>query len=219
MCAYNQINGTFACNHPGVLSELKNWGFTGAVTPDAVFALHDPVLALKAGVTYVGPDKMLKDLVAGGQLSEQEIDRRVYDVLFPIFKLGIYDQPAPGNPTAHVSLPEHQDLSKRIIEEGSVLLKNQDHVLPILPEKVKSIALIGAAAGPDAIVGEQGPTVYVEKFSVPSEALAVRAGSSIKLSYHESWRGHQASAAARRRCAQSFLGPRPRPYRQVLPHG
>jgi beta-glucosidase len=185
MCAYNQINGAFSCNNAKLLSELGKWGFTGAITPDAVFALHDPLLALKAGVTYVGSAQMLHDMVAHGRLSELQVERMVYPVLLPIFKLGIYDAPAPGNPAARVSTPEHAELARQIIEEGSVLLKNSGHLLPISAGKVKTIALIGAAAGPNAILGEEGPTVYVEKLSVPAEAISQRAGSSVRVTYHE----------------------------------
>jgi beta-glucosidase len=184
MCAYNQINGVFACNNATVLGQLQQWGFVGAVTPDAVFALHNPLLALKAGVTFVGPEKLLQEMVAHGQLSEQTIDRTLYGVLFPIFKLGIYDEPAPGKPVARVTTSEHVALSKQIIEESTVLLKNKDHLLPISSEKVRSIAIVGVAAGPEAITGEEGPAVFVEKLSVPAEALEARAGSTMKVSYH-----------------------------------
>ena len=184
MCAYNQINGVFACNNEKVLGQLPRWGFIGAITPDAVFALHDPLLALKAGVTFIGPEKLLQQMVAQGQLTEPAIDRMLYDILFPIFNLGIYDEPAPGKPTALVSTSEHVSLSKSIIEESAVLLKNNDHLLPISAQRVKSIAIIGVAAGPQAVIGEEGPTVYVEKLSVPAEALEARAGSAMKVSYH-----------------------------------
>ena len=184
MCAYNQINGVFACNNEKVLGQLQPWGFIGAVTPDAVFALHDPLLALKAGVTFVGPEKLLQEMLAHGQLTESAIDRLLYGILFPIFNLGIYDQPAPGNPTARVSTSQHVSLSRSIIEESAVLLKNKDHLLPITAGKVKTIAIIGVAAGPQAIIGEEGPAVYVEKLSVPAEALEARAGSAMKVSYH-----------------------------------
>jgi beta-glucosidase len=184
MCAYNQINGVFACNNEKVLGQLQPWGFAGAVTPDAVFALHDPLLALKAGVTFVGPEKLLQEMVAHGQLSEQTIDRMLYGILFPIFKLGIYDEPAPGKPVARVTTSEHVLLSKQIIEESAVLLKNKDQLLPISAARVKSVAIIGVAAGPEAITGEEGPAVFVEKLSVPAEALEARAGSAMKVSYH-----------------------------------
>ncbi|MBS1805644.1 MAG: glycoside hydrolase family 3 C-terminal domain-containing protein [Acidobacteria bacterium] len=185
MCAYNQINGTFACNHAKVLGELHKWGFSGAITPDAVFALHDPLLAAKAGVTYIGSAQTLHDMLAKGQLTEADVDQMLYAALFPIFKLGIYDSPAPGNSAARVTTSEHVALARAIVEEGSVLLKNEKQVLPISPGKVKSIAVIGMVAGPQAVFGEEGPTVHVEKLSVPAEAIEQRAGSSIKVSYHE----------------------------------
>jgi len=184
MCAYNQINGTFACNNAKLLGELSGFGFAGAVTPDAVFALHDPLLAIQAGVTYVGSDKTLREMFAQSQLTEQTLDRMLYGVFYPLFKLGIYDSPGTGKPAARVTTSEHQALSRGVIGEGSVLLKNQDGLLPISADKVKSIAIIGIAAGPQAVIGEEGPTVYVEKLSVPAEALISRAGAQIQSSYY-----------------------------------
>jgi beta-glucosidase len=185
MCAYNQINGTFSCNNAQLLNELARWGFTGAITPDAVFALHDPLLAYKAGVTYIGPEPVFRDMLAHGQITEKNIDQVVYAALFPIFKLGLYESPAPGNPTARVTTADHVELARRIIEEGSVLLKNDNHLLPISTEKVKTIAIIGVAAGQQAVYGEEGPTVHVEKLSVPAEAISQRAGASIRTTYHD----------------------------------
>ena len=184
MCAYNQINGAFACNHPELLGQLRQWGFVGAVTPDAVFALHDPLLALQAGVTYIGPAELLKQMVARGELTQPTIDRMLYAILFPIFHLGIYDQPAPGKPSARVSTAEHVALSRHILEESAVLLKNKGQLLPFSAGTQKSIAIIGAAAGPEAILGEEGPAVYAESFHVPAEAIATRAGAAIKVTYH-----------------------------------
>jgi beta-glucosidase len=183
MCAYNQINGSFACNNKPVLSRLRDWGFSGYIVPDAVFALHDPVAAVQAGVDRLGPAARLHQLNAQGMLSEQTMDRMLYSSLLPIFRLGIADHPPTGNVTAQVSTPEHIALSQKLIAAGSVLLKNKDHVLPLEVGKVKSIAVIGAAAGPDAITGEEGPMVYVQKLSVPAEAIVARAGSGFKVTY------------------------------------
>ena len=185
MCAYNQINGAFACNNAALLSELGTWGFSGAITPDAVFALHDPLLAFKAGVTYIGPEPVFREMLAHNQLTEKDIDRMLYAVLFPIFKLGIFDSPAQGTPAARVTTPAHTQLARQIIEEGSVLLKNDARLLPISAEKVKTLAIIGVAAGPQAVFGEEGPTVHVEKLSIPAEAIAQRAGSAIRTTYHD----------------------------------
>ena len=183
MCSYNQINGTFACNNKDVLHELRSWGLSGDITPDAVFALHDPLLAVNAGVDHLGFGVSFKALYERGQVNEDTIDRVLWHTILPIFKVGVFDHPPTGAPTATVSTPEHAALSERLIEQGSVLLKNKDHLLPITPGKVKTIALIGVAAGPDAITGEQGPMVYVEKLSIPADAIIRRAGSSMKVTY------------------------------------
>jgi beta-glucosidase len=192
MCSYNQINGTFACNNQDVLPQLRSWGLTGDITPDAVFALHDPLKAIHAGVDHLGFGVSFKALYDSGQLNEQTIDRILFDTIMPIFKVGVFDHPPTGTPNDRVSTPEHIALSERLIEQGSVLLKNKDHLLPLTPGKVKSIALIGVAAGPDAITGEQGPMVYVEKLSVPADAIIQRAGSAMKVTYDKAGAGVRA---------------------------
>ncbi len=183
MCSYNQVNGTFACNNEDVLPQLRSWGLTGDITPDALFALHDPILAINAGVDHLQPGASFKALYDSGKLNEQDIDRILLHTIMPIFTVGVFDHPPAGSPANKVSTPEHLALADRIIEQSSVLLKNKDQILPLTPGKIKTIAVIGAAAGPDAITGEEGPFVYVEKLSVPADAIVQRAGSSVKVTY------------------------------------
>src|SRR5579863_9142310 len=45
MCSYNQINGVFSCNNPELLGLARTWGFDGFFSPDAAFALRDPLTA------------------------------------------------------------------------------------------------------------------------------------------------------------------------------
>ena len=192
MCSYNQINGTFACNNQDVLPELRSWGLTGDITPDAVFALHDPLKAIHAGVDHLGFGVSFKALYDSGLVDEQTINRILFNTIVPIFKVGVFDHQPTGTAKDRVSTPEHIALSERLIEQGSALLKNKDHLLPLTPGKVKTIALIGVTAGPDAITGEQGPMVYVEKLSVPADAIIQRAGSSMKVTYVKAGAGIRA---------------------------
>ena len=183
MCSYNQINGTFACNNRDVQPQLRSWGLTGDITPDALFALHDPLLAINAGVDHLQPGLSFKALYDSGKLDEPGIDRILFHSIMPIFTVGIFDHPPSGAPANRVSTPAHVALADRIIEQGAVLLRNKDHLLPLTPGKVRTIAVIGMAAGPDAITGEEGPIVYVEKLSVPADAIIRRAGSSMNVTY------------------------------------
>src|SRR5262249_38163497 len=104
--------------------------------------------------------------------------------ILPYFRLGIYDSPSQGKPDAKVNTPEHQALSRQVAEEGAVLLKNRNGVLPIVADRVKTIAVIGDDAGPGATVMINGSDhTYVGTLSVPVEAIRSRAGAATKVVY------------------------------------
>ena len=182
MCSYNQVNGTFACNHSELLGYLRAWGFDGFIAPDAAFAQRDPLTAALAGVTRVS-GREIGTFIKEGKLKVSDLDRMLYYNLTPYFRLGIYDSPSTGKPDADVSTPGHQDLARRVAEEGAVLLKNSG-VLPIDPARMKSIAVIGDDAGPNVTIGLNGSGhVYATRVSVPLEAIKARAGSAVKIAY------------------------------------
>ncbi len=182
MCAYNQINGVFACNNKQVLANLRAWGLEGAISPDAVFAQHDAATALNAGVDRISGTSF-RGLLQRGVISTETIDRVLFHEIVPMFRFGVFDDPPSGNAGARVSTPEHIALADRMIEEGSVLLKNKRELLPLNATRLKRIVVIGADAGPDEVVGEEGPVVYVEKLSVPADAIIQRAGNSVAVNY------------------------------------
>jgi beta-glucosidase len=88
MCSYNQVNGTFACNNPEVLPQLRSWGLRGDITPDALFALHDPLLAIRAGVDHLQPGLSFKALYDSGKIDEAQVDRILSHTIMPIFSVG-----------------------------------------------------------------------------------------------------------------------------------
>ena len=175
MCAYNRINGEFCCNSPDLLGRLRKWGYDGTIGPDAVFAQRDTVKAAKAGVTSASPVGKIADAIKRGEIDEDYFDKKIYYTLLTRFRHGLYDNPVTGKETASVSTPEHMALARKIASEGTVLLKNDNDALPV--DMVKSIAVIGADAGPEAVVMETGSAnVHVQKLSVPIDAIKARAG-------------------------------------------
>ncbi len=176
MCAYNRINGEFCCNNSDLLGRLRKWGFDGTITPDAVFAQRDAVTAAKAGVTSASPLEEIIAAVDRGEIDKSYFDKKVYYTLVTRFRHGLYKNAGKGSDTASVSTPEHIALARKIADSSAVLLKNDNKALPI--DKVKSIAVIGADAGPDAVVMETGsPNVNVQNLSVPIDAIKKRAGN------------------------------------------
>ena len=189
MCSYNQVNGTFACNHPQLLGYLRQWGFDGFIAPDAAFALRDALTGALAGVTRAG-GKELGNYLKEGKLKESDLDRMLYYNLTPYFRLGIYDSPSKGKPDADVSTPEHQAFARRVAEEGAVLLKNAGSALPIDTAKVRSIAVIGDDAGPHVTIGLTGSGhVYATRVSVPLDAIKARTGNAVKVIYAQGTAG------------------------------
>ncbi len=104
-----------------------------------------------------------------------------------MFRLGVFDSPK-GTPEADVSTAEHKKIGLTIAEEGIVLLKNKGGILPLTG--IKSIAVIGDDAGPNASVQATNSVVPVAgKLSLPSEAIAARAGSAVKVVYEKGTMG------------------------------
>jgi beta-glucosidase len=157
MCSYNRINGVYACENPSTLGILDDqFGFTGFVVSDWG-GTHSTVASAKAGLdmemstapgTYYG--SALQTAVQDGQVPMGTLNDMVLRILRPMFRIGLFDHPVaaqPGAFAANVSTAEHVALARTISEAGTVLLKNQNGVLPITGSG-KTIAVIGQPAGP-----------------------------------------------------------------------
>lgn len=67
----------------------------------------------------------------------------VYRILFPMFKLGIFDRPQNGSLDAEARSPEHTRIAKELASNSTVLLKNINNALPLDMGKILNIALLG----------------------------------------------------------------------------
>ena len=94
-------------------------------------------------VEFIGD---LKSLVAEGKVPPTRIDDAVRRILRIKFALGLFDSTAT-NPklTAAIGSPEHRAVARQAVRESLVLLKNENHLLP-LSKKIKRLAVAGAAA-------------------------------------------------------------------------
>ena len=143
MASYNRLNGTYAYENPHLLQQIlrKEWGFDGFVVSDWG-ACNDPAAATAAGGNLNMPNpgfdcaQYVCDAIAGGQLSEQDVDDRLRELLPVILEClerpaGSFDQDA------------HHALAQKCAEQSVVLLEN-DGILPL--RSGAKIALIGEFA-------------------------------------------------------------------------
>ncbi|SDZ40014.1 beta-glucosidase [Amycolatopsis xylanica] len=169
MCGYNYLNGVHACNNTYLLSQVLKgqFGFDGFVTSDW-YGMTASVAAANAGLDLQMPDGCYfgKRLAPGARL-----DDMVRRILGQMFRLGLFDRPATGSPSAVVTTPRHAAIAREVAEQGTVLLKNADDVLPL--RRSDSVAVIGTAAGA-GVLGSGGGSAHVvaQAIDTPYDGIA-----------------------------------------------
>lgn len=167
MCAYNRYEGQPCCGSDKLMIKIlrDDWKFAGYVTsdcgaiddfwqrhktsPDAEAAATDAVLHgtdVECGnVTY----KSLVKAVQNGKLSEKEIDASLKRLFTIRFRLGMFDPVAMVKyaqiPITALESQPHKDHALKMARESIVLLRNQNHLLP-LKTTIKKIAVLGPNA-------------------------------------------------------------------------
>ncbi|MCU1492727.1 MAG: bglK [Acidimicrobiaceae bacterium] len=200
MCSYSSINGTYACDDTQLLTDiLKNlWGYPGFVTSDWG-ANHSTVASANAGLDMEMPNPgfwgpQLQVAVQDGQVPKTRLDDMVSRILTEEFRFGIIDHPPTGTASAVATTPAHVATAQKIAEDGTVLLQNTGNVLPLDSSKVRSIAVIGDDAGPDAETAGGGSAgVTASSIVTPYEGISARAGSQAAVTYSQGNVGNNGS--------------------------
>ena len=186
MCAYPQLNGTYQCEDPHLLALLAQWGFTGFVRSD-LGAVHDPVAALTAGTDLIKPDRVqaLAALVREHLLAVSAVDSAVTKVLTQMLAHGLVGRSTSGTLDTPVDTGQHSDFALLTAERSAVLLKDDHAVLP-LSSSERSVAVIGADAGPVPVTTGFGSSRVLAPFtSTPLAALRRRAGRGAQVTFSD----------------------------------
>jgi beta-glucosidase len=156
MCSYNAVNGDFACENKYLLTDVlkKTWDFKGFVVSDWG-GTHSTVKASAAGLDNEEPlddffGEPLKQAVQSGKVPMVELDDHVHRILRSEFASGIIDFPTKKGV---VDVEGGFEISRRLAEQSTVLLKNSNGILPLDRTAVHSIAIIGMHADTGMISG------------------------------------------------------------------
>lgn len=132
MCSFPDVNGTYACDSSELLQDAlrAGWGFDGYVMSDRR-AIHDTVAAIKAGTNveldwapqYYTEEKV-KEAIDSGQVSEADIDNLLRPRYIKMIEFGHMDEPFDEFLPEIVDQKVNGESARKIAEEGSVLLKN-----------------------------------------------------------------------------------------------
>jgi beta-glucosidase len=190
MCAYVRTNGIYSCENAQILQDFlrRQLGFHGWVMSDWG-ATHSTVDAANHGLDQQMPDgtyfgAALKAAVLAHKVNPKEIDEHVLHILLPMFTFGLFDKPPGGTWTSNVRSRQHDEFSRHVAEQGTILLKNEGDILPL--REGRSIAVIGEA-GKDKPKAEGGGSSGVTAPYVvsPWAGITRRAGAGSNMSYDD----------------------------------
>ncbi|MGH1502727.1 MAG: beta-glucosidase family protein [Acidimicrobiales bacterium] len=173
MSAYNSINGPTATENELLETPLNSeWGFDGVVVSDWTAVRSLESARFSQDLVMPGPDgpwgEALVDAVRNGDIDEAVVDRKVLRLLLLAARVGALDGfDAPASP------PEVDGLafSREAAADGMVLVRNDDGILPLAPDSVGSVALIGHNAVHARTQGGGSATVIPSSIVSPIDGL------------------------------------------------
>ncbi len=204
MCAYNRYMGSPCCGDPVLMVDIlrEQWGFEGYVTSDC-WAIddfykhhktHKDAASASASAVKVGTDldcgssyKELLQAVEENIILERQIHKSVKRLFEIRMRLGMFD-PMENNPYGSIGMDvvdcdKHKALALKMAHESMVLLKNDKKTLPLNPNKIKRIAVVGPNAKNEKVM-------MGNYFGYPSHTTTVLEGiennfKGVEVSYIE----------------------------------
>ena len=200
MMAYNKVNGTHCAENPWLMKDIlrSEWGYDGCIVSDWG-AARDEAKSIRAGLDLVLPQRRcdIKKAIADGELTEEELDRCVRNILHLYEDLrGMTGRPDP-------SKYDDADAVRAVydsIVDGAILLKNEGGVLPLSRDTKtlvfgrRSKKLIDCGGGSTQIFTRKTSDVYSTVKAIVGEencAFEEELDGAQALIYTVSYPGHE----------------------------
>ena len=196
MGSYNKFRGQHCCHNQylinGILKGelafkglfMSDWDGCHS-TEEAVNNGLDIEMGTEGGKKYNEyylADPFLQG-IKEGKFKENQLNEKVRRILYVMLQSCL----AENRPSGSFNTPEHQKNCLQTAEEGIVLLKNDNHLLPLDINKIKSLAVIGQNAVYKH-AGSGGSSYIKAKYEVsPLEGLKRLAGVNINLNFAEGY--------------------------------
>lgn len=205
MGSYNLYKGQHCCHNQYLLNDILKgeWGFDGVVVSDWG-GVHDTKQAITNGLdmefgswtnglsngssnaydNYYLAQPYLQ-LIQSGKVGTKELDDKVRRILRLAFRTTMNTD----RPFGSMLSLAHYEAARRIGEEGIVLLKNKNAVLPVDLTRVKRIAVIGENAVKMMTVGGGSSSLKVQREISPLDGIKERVGDRVDVVYARGYVG------------------------------
>jgi len=187
MSAYNRVRGEYCGHNRYLLTTIlkQEWGFRGFVMSDFMHGLRDTLKGVRAGLDMEMPGSdfygdALRSLVEEGVVSRNELDEMVRRVVRTKLRFVTREDPT-SYPKSLVASSEHVALARESAERSILLLKNDGALLPLDPERVGSVAVLGQLVDADN-TGDRGSSLVDPPYVVsPLRGIRERLGSGVPV--------------------------------------
>ncbi len=177
MNAYNKLNGIHCTEHKELMDEARSWGFDGAFVSDWG-AVYEPVSSLKAGLNLempggnIGADELINEAIHKNIIEESILYRSNQYLRTLSTRCGNYEE-------KRFDRQKHLAFAKKAAEESIVLLKNENHILPL--KKDESILVVGPfakyarykGAGSSGVMSDSLDNIYSSMRSISNKVTYV----------------------------------------------
>ena len=194
MTCYNKVNGVYGSENINLLRErlMNEWGFRGFTVSDwNATANTSTEKCVIAGLSLEMPTakkykkRSLAKAFNEGKFSIHEINENVRRLLRVMFLVGLFDD-AKTFPLGCRNTPEHQALARKIVEDGIVLLKNEEDFLPLNIDEIQKIAVVGPNASfriqrGDILSGGGSSVNYPPYEITPLEGLELKCKNKVEI--------------------------------------
>jgi beta-glucosidase len=172
--SYNQTDNSFCSENKPLLEGIlrETWGFKGIAISDW-FGTQSTTNSIKAGLDLEMPfpvwrAKRLVEDVKSGKVTEEELNRRVIKML----------EFRNRTRFCHADEPERSELNEEtdriardLATDGFVLLKNENHALPIDTSQSLKIAVIGEFAQQPVLTGGGSASCVPQYKQIPVDLI------------------------------------------------
>jgi len=199
MGAYNQYKGQHCCHNQYLLNDIlkKDWNFDGTVISDwggvhdtyqsAYYGLDLEMGTWTDGLSWGKTNAYnnyymalpLLEKIKNGEIEENTVNDKVRRLLRMMFRTSMNTQ----KPWGSFGTEEHALAGRTIAENGIVLLKNENGLLPVDLSQIKKIAVIGENATKVMTLGGGSSSLKVKYEVSPLEGLKKRIGNAVELVY------------------------------------
>lgn len=186
MSSYNRLNGVQTSQDPFLLTQVlrDEWGYSGLVMSDW-YGIKDRPASLMAGNDLAMPEtvrdkKTLLAAIEAGEVPLSVIDSACLRMLELIDKVERHRRR-----DTVADFPAHHVLSQQLAAESIVLLKNEDCLLPLRPDKTPRIAVLGKPAQQPVIQGSGCATTVPYFLDRPLDEIFALAGEAFTVSWAE----------------------------------